>query len=1201
MDHDPREKGTRIGCDVGSTAIKLVLLASGDRPCLWRAYRRHGTRQAAAVVRLLQELEQERPGALVGSRLYFTGNGGRLLADAARASFVQEVNAVAEATERLHPDAAAIVDLGGQDAKIILWQEDARTGRRRKLFSMNDKCAGGTGSVIDRIAAKLGLTGERLSAVRASRASLHRVAARCGVFAETDVNGLQKQGVPSEELIHALFEAIVQQNLSVLARGATLRPPVLLLGGPHAFLPGLVDAWRRELGALWEERGIPLPAGEAVRVPEEACFFAALGCVFAGRDPEGAGERANAADGLAALEAFLGSRAAEQGLAPLVAGAAELEEVRALARPSRPLGFGPAGGRREVVLGLDAGSTSTKAVALDMDGGVLAKAYRLSGGDPLRDAQAVLTELGEEVARAGVQLAVRGFGVTGYAKDLLGTLLGADLILVETVAHARSALAVCPDAEVIVDVGGQDIKVLVLREGRVRDFRLNSQCSAGNGYFLQSTAARFEIPLEEFAERAFRATRVPEFHFGCAVFLEADIVNFQQLGWQPEEILAGLARVLPKNVWLYVVGEPNLARLGRVFILQGGTQRNLAAVKAELDFIRARVPAADVRVHPHTGEAGAIGVALEILGRRLWERPSRFPGIAAAAALEVRESDEPAERCPGCPNRCARLVLEARGEDGAFRRFVVAPCEVGRKLAEGPAAPSGAPGHPGVAAGAASSETEPGLIVGRRAAPDFAAEAARIAFSRTPLLLGAGSGAQESALHGGGAHERAAKGGNGGDGGGEVRAVGGNGGGNGGNHGGRGAGGNGGGGNGAGGNGNKGGPRAAGGAARGWLRLRGAWSVERRGSVRLGLPRALNLYQVAPYFIGYLRALGLRPEQIVISRPTTERLFRRGSKRGAIDTCYPSKVALAQVHDLVEPRRADWVFFPILVNLPAQIHPVVDAWVCPTSQATPEVVKAAFLREEDFFSRRGMRYLDPVFHMGEPRLFERQMRAFWGELLGVGAAENRAAMAHGAFALEHALQRLRERAMEEIQRLEAERRVGIVALGRPYHDDPGLNHGILRDLNHRGYPILTAGSLPRDERFLDRLFGAEIARGGMRGFFDISDVWKNSYSANSNQKLWAAKVVARHPNLVALDLSSFRCGHDAPILATVEAILSASGTPYFTFHDIDENRPSGAIRLRVETIDYSLREYERRRLFRREESAGAGRRERGARDEVLVR
>jgi len=210
-------------------------------------------------------------------------------------------------------------------------------------------------------------------------------------------------------------------------------------------------------------------------------------------------------------------------------------------------------------------------------------------------------------------------------------------------------------------------------------------------------------------------------------------------------------------------------------------------------------------------------------------------------------------------------------------------------------------------------------------------------------------------------------------------------------------------------------------------------------------------------------------------------------------------------------------------------------------------------------------------------------------------------MAHGAFALEHALQRLRERAMEEIQRLEAERRVGIVALGRPYHDDPGLNHGILRDLNHRGYPILTAGSLPRDERFLDRLFGAEIARGGMRGFFDISDVWKNSYSANSNQKLWAAKVVARHPNLVALDLSSFRCGHDAPILATVEAILSASGTPYFTFHDIDENRPSGAIRLRVETIDYSLREYERRRLFRREESAGAGRRERGARDEVLVR
>ena len=1130
MERDSRETTYRVGCDVGSTAVKIAVLGAEGHACVWRSYRRHGTRQAAAVVALLRELDSLHPGLLARARLFFTGNGGRLLAHCARAHHVQEVNAVAEATELIYPETASVIDLGGQDAKIILWQTDPRTGRRRKLFSMNDKCAGGTGSVIDRIAAKLGLSGERLRGVTGVTHSVHRVAARCGVFAETDINSLQKQGVPPEELIQALFEAIVQQNLSVLARGATLRPPVLLLGGPHAFLPGLVAAWRRELAALWRERG--LAAAEipgAIRVPEEACYFAALGAVFSGDREPSRQQVSNAAEGLARLEEHLHARAADPGMPPLLGDASEERDLVALARQQPARGFGRArGAELEVILGLDGGSTSTKAVLLDTNGNLLAKSYRLAQGDPVRDAQAVLGDLAAQAAAAGRALAIRGFGVTGYAKDLLGTLLGADLILVETVAHARSTLRFFPQAEVIVDVGGQDIKVLTLREGRVRDFRLNSQCSAGNGYFLQGTAARFGIPLEDFAAHAFQAARVPEFNFGCAVFLEADIVNFQQLGWGPDEILAGLARVLPKNVWLYVVGEPNLARLGRVFVLQGGTQRNLAAVKAQLDFIRARVRDAEVHVHPHAGEAGAIGVALEVIGRRLWARPSRFPGLAAACAMQVRECPGGAERCAGCPNRCERTFLEAHLAGGASRRFVVAPCEVGRRL-QGDAESAGAAAAARVVAPAAR----------RRAgangdAPDFAAEAARLAFSRLPAMQGG---------------------------------------------------------------------LPAGSPARGLLAgLKRRQSLARRSDVRIGLPRALNLYQVAPYFIGYLRALGLGPGQIVISRPTTERLFRRGTRRGAIDTCFPSKVALAQVHDLVEPRRADWVFFPILVNLPGQIHPVVDAWVCPTSQATPEVVKAAFGREEDVFGRQGMRYFDPVFHMGEPRLFERQMLAFWGPLLGVSREENRAAMEQGGRVLSEALGRLRRDTLREILRLERERRAGIVALGRPYHDDPGLNHGILRDLNRRGYPIFTVVSLPREESFLERLFGAEISRGWIRGPFDISDVWKNSFSANSNQKLWAAKLVARHPNLVALDLSSFRCGHDAPILATVEAILEASATPYFTFHDIDENRPSGAIRLRVETIEYFLHEYERTRLGRVEAWAGSEAEHEGLAlvDEVLV-
>jgi len=205
------------------------------------------------------------------------------------------------------------------------------------------------------------------------------------------------------------------------------------------------------------------------------------------------------------------------------------------------------------------------------------------------------------------------------------------------------------------------------------------------------------------------------------------------------------------------------------------------------------------------------------------------------------------------------------------------------------------------------------------------------------------------------------------------------------------------------------------------------------------------------------------------------------------------------------------------------------------------------------------------------------MLRFWGPRLGVTRAENRRALRCGFRAWEEASEReLRAPALEEIRRLEREGQVGIVVLGRPYHDDPGLNHGIFRELNQRGYPIFTVGALPRDLEFLNQVLGT--GPGAAANVFDISDVWANSFSANSNQKLWAAKVVAAHPNLVALDVSSFRCGHDAPIHATVEAILERTRTPYFTFHEIDENRPTGAIRLRVETIDYFLREYEARRL-----------------------
>src|SRR6516225_7143995 len=259
---------------------------------------------------------------------------------------------------------------------------------------------------------------------------------------------------------------------------------------------------------------------------------------------------------------------------------------------------------------------------------------------------------------------VLGVGTTGYAKDILKDVLNADVALVETVAHTESALKFYDDPHVIVDVGGQDIKLIILKDGRVKDFKLNTQCSAGNGYFLQGTAESLGYKVEEYADIAFSAGAMPVFGYGCAVFMQSDIVNFQRQGWRAEEILAGLAAVLPKNVFLYVASIPNLAALGSRFVLQGGTQNNMAVVKAEVDFINNSFRAAgkkpEIIVHEFCGESGAIGAAVESL--RLWRmgQHTTFIGLDAVRKIEYRTARNEATRCYFCKNNCLRTFIDVR-------------------------------------------------------------------------------------------------------------------------------------------------------------------------------------------------------------------------------------------------------------------------------------------------------------------------------------------------------------------------------------------------------------------------------------------------------------------------------------------------------------------------------------------------------------
>src|ERR1700739_3933281 len=281
-----------VGLDVGSTTVKATVVNAATDQILWQDYQRHETKQPEKTLEFLRRMEAEVGINRHNTRMFMTGSGGSGIAEQIGAKFVQEVTGVSLGVEKLHPEVYSVIELGGQDAKIIVFKDDDETGRKKKIPSMNDKCAGGTGAVIDKINAKLKIPAVELTNQGYHGVKLHKVAGKCGVFAETDINGLQKVGTPPDELMALLFEAIVLQNLSVLTRGHTLRPHVLLLGGPNSFIRGMREAWQANIPRMWKERKVAVPDGarpeDLIKVPKNAQYFAARVSVEFGKEEEAA-------------------------------------------------------------------------------------------------------------------------------------------------------------------------------------------------------------------------------------------------------------------------------------------------------------------------------------------------------------------------------------------------------------------------------------------------------------------------------------------------------------------------------------------------------------------------------------------------------------------------------------------------------------------------------------------------------------------------------------------------------------------------------------------------------------------------------------------------------------------------------------------------------------------------------------------------
>jgi predicted nucleotide-binding protein (sugar kinase/HSP70/actin superfamily) len=312
----------------------------------------------------------------------------------------------------------------------------------------------------------------------------------------------------------------------------------------------------------------------------------------------------------------------------------------------------------------------------------------------------------------------------------------------------------------------------------------------------------------------------------------------------------------------------------------------------------------------------------------------------------------------------------------------------------------------------------------------------------------------------------------------------------------------------------------------------------------------------------------------VFSDETSEELWQAGGKYGSIDPCYPGKVGQAHIHNLMfkhhEKKPLDYIFFPAITHIPTFIKGVMDTASCPVVSGTPAVLHAAFTKEVDFFAERNIEYLCPTVTMNERLMIKRQMFEVWGERLGITEDESDFAIDQAYAAVEEFDRQMEAKGREILDEVERESRIALLMIGRPYHNDPGLNHGVMEEYQALGYPILSMRSIPKDEAYLARYFGDDLAKKLVSSPLEISDIWPENYSVNSVQKVWAAKFASRHPHVAVLDLSSFKCGHDAPTYGLIDSVIAAGKTPYSALHDVDANKPSGSIKIRVKTYAHTL-------------------------------
>jgi predicted CoA-substrate-specific enzyme activase len=1006
----------KVGIDIGSTTIKVVVLDANEK-LVYKKYARHFSDIPTALVTNLTELRNvlvSLNGAATGTeedilsnmrfRFALTGSAGMGIAQRLQLPFVQEVIAAATAVKKLIPQTDTMVELGGEDAKIMYFGSAPEE-------RMNGVCAGGTGAFIDHMAALLNTDAKGLNDLAANAKRIYTIASRCGVFAKTDIQALMNDGASKEDIAKSIFQAVVNQTIGNLAQGREITGNVAFLGGPLYFLPELKKRFVETLKM----------APEKVVNVEDGAYFVAVGAALSEetkelgfKDLTANLDKAEAGHGITRDERLALFRSAEEYDAFI-----ERHNKDKVKRGDLAAYEGP------VYVGIDAGSTTTKIVAIGSDKEILYTDYGSNQGSPLKIVIKELTGLYKAMPEKAY---IAGCLTTGYGEKIVKAALHADAGEVETFAHYRAAYEFCPEVTCVLDIGGQDMKCFQIHNGSIGKIILNEACSAGCGSFIENFAQGLGMTAAEFADRAMDSKTPVDLGTRCTVFMNSRVKQAQKEGAPLADISAGIGLSVIKNALFKVMQLKDTRELGDHIVVQGGTFYNNAVLRNMEKLLERDVIRPDI-----AGLMGAYGAAILSLEQHEAE-PDHRSTLLKAKDLENFTVTTKSYRCNGCGNHC--LVTMQTFPDGG-RYFTGNRCERGE-----------------------------GKPKNTNKAPNIYEYKYQRLFNYPNVIDPAAQGAA---------------------------------------------------------------------AARNGQRNQK--TTPPRG--RIGIPRVLNMYEDFPFWATFFNKLGY---EVVLSGKSTPMIYYKGMSTIPSDSlCYPAKLVHGHIMDLVE-KGVKKIFYPCMpYNMEDEVNHTGNHYNCPVVASYAENIR----NNMDVLRNENIKFMEPFLPINDPgKMLLRLTEAFKDE--NIKQSELKEAMEAGYKELEHYREDVRQKGAEILKEAREKNLPVILLVGRPYHLDPEINHGIPEMIQSYNLAIVSEDSVYHMDTPKDEL--------------SIVNQW--SYHARLYH---AASFAASHPEINLIQLSSFGCGLDAITTNQVREIMEGHQRLY-TMIKLDEVSNLGAARIRLRSL-----------------------------------